>query len=148
MTTPSPDLYKAYHRATQTVAKTRQVVMLFDGAIRFLQQGIEAIEAKDYETRFKKLSRVSQILIGLQSALDFNQGGLAAHTLYDFYASMDRRIIVVQRTNDLVDCQAILAEVKAMRDVWSRIDIGDASPAAAATPPTDAGTDTGTTFSA
>lgn len=145
MTTASPDLYKAYHRATQTVAKTRQVVMLFDGAIRFLQQGIEAIEAKDYETRYKKLSRVSQILIGLQSALDFESGGLAAHTLYDFYGAMDRRIIAVQHTNDLAGCQAILAEVKAMRDVWSQIDAGDAAPVTA---PPDAGAPSATTVSA
>ena len=70
--------HNAYSRANHTVPKTRQVVMLYDGAIRFMKQAIEAIGAKDYETRYHKLTRVSDILVGLQACLDFNAGGEAA----------------------------------------------------------------------
>lgn len=118
-------LYKAYSRANHTVSKTRQVVMLYDGAIRFLQQAYEAIEKKDYETRYNKLTRAADIMVGLQSCLDFDAGGPSARSLYDFYASVEMKIFTLHRTNDLAACQALISEVKAMRDVWDAIDRAD-----------------------
>ena len=122
MNQPHTGLYKAYNRATHTVNKTRQVVMLYDGMIRFLQHAHEAIEKKDYETRYNKLTRVSDILIGLQSCLDFEAGASAAQVLFDFYSAMDKRIFALHRSNDAQACLAIINELKEMRDVWSRID--------------------------
>jgi flagellar secretion chaperone FliS len=113
---------KAYSRATHTVNKTRQVVMLYDGAVRFLQHASEAIEKKDYETRYNKLVRVSDILIGLQSCIDFDAGGSSAKILFDFYSTMDTRVFALHRSNDLAACQAIISELKEMRDAWDKID--------------------------
>jgi flagellar protein FliS len=134
MSNPNTGLYKAYNRAAHTVSKTRQVVMLYDGAIRFLQQAAEAMEQKDFETRYNKLSRVSDIIIGLQAALDFEAGGSSAKILFDFYSAMDMRIFNLHRSNDVQACRAIIAEMKEMRDAWDKIDRGNEAgqPAAAA----------------
>ena len=115
---------KAYNRANHTVSKTRQVVMLYDGAIRFLQQALEAMEKKDYEARYQKLMRAADVVIGLQACLDFDSGGKSAKVLYDFYSSMDLRIFALHRSNDLEECRKIITEMKDMRDVWDRIDRG------------------------
>lgn len=136
MTASPSNHYKAYNRATHTVAKTRQVVMLYDGAIRFLQQAKEAMEQGNIETRYNKLARVSEIITGLQSCLDFDAGQHAAQTLYDFYAAMDTRILQLHRTNNAEDCSQIIAEIRDMREVWDRIDRGDG---AAPTPPASEG---------
>ena len=119
-----PNSVKAYSRASHTVSKTRQLVMLYDGAIRFMQQGVEAIETRDFETRYNKLTRVSDILIGLQSCLDFEVGGDTAKVLYDFYSSIDLRIFAIHRTNDLEECRKIIVQLKEMRDTWDAIDRG------------------------
>lgn len=116
--------YKAYHRATHTVSKTRQVVMLYDGMIRFLQQACEAMEKKDYETRYNKLTRVTDIVAGLQACLDFDAGGDSARFLYDFYSSVEMRLFQLHRTNDTEACQKLIAEIKEMRDMWDRFDRG------------------------
>ena len=139
-----PNHYKAYNLATHTVGKTRQVVMLYDGAIRFLQQGLEAIEKKDYEARYNKLTRASDILIGLQACLDFDVGGNSARVLYDFYASIDLRIFGIHRSNDAKECQAVIDQLKEMREVWAAIDQGQAgaSQPAATQPPSASGQDT------
>lgn len=125
MSQPHTGMYKAYSRANHTVSKTRQVVMLYDGAIRFMQQAGEAIEQKNYEARYNKLMRVSDILVGLQACLDFESGGNPAKILYDFYAAIDMRIFALHRTNDIKECEAIIAELKEMRDVWDKIDRGN-----------------------
>ena len=140
-----PGSYKAYSRANHTVGKTRQVVMLYDGAIRFLQQADEAIARKDFETRYHKLTRASDILVGLQAALDFEAGGKTAKILYDFYAAIDMRLFALHRSNDSKACKEIIAELRQMRDVWDQIDRGDqakADAAAEAAKPAESGDET------
>lgn len=114
--------YKAYNRASHTVAKTRQVVMLYDGVIRLLRQAAEAMEQRQIETRYHKLTRASEVLNGLQACIDFSAGGQAAQILYDFYAAIDLRLHNLHRTNDKDACLALVDELKQMRDAWDKID--------------------------
>ena len=117
--------YKAYSKASHTVAKTRQVVMLYDGIVRFMSQAKEAMENNEIERRFKTLSRASEIITGLQACLDYEAGGDTANILSDFYSSIDMRIMQLHRTNDAEECQAIITELKSMREVWNGIDHGN-----------------------
>lgn len=118
-----PSQYQAYSLATRTVAKTRQVVMLYDGAIRFLQQAGVAITEKRIEERFKLLQRASEIIVGLQSSIDFDTGGEVAHTLHRFYSGISMRILSVNFEKDGAGiCTEIIAELKQMRDIWDSID--------------------------
>ena len=114
--------FLAYNMATQTVPKTRQVVMLYDGAVRLTQQAKLAIEEKRIEDRFNLLNKASEVLIGLQGALDFTNGGEVAPLLYDYYSSLDARLIYVQRTNDMKILDSVIAELKTMRGAWGEID--------------------------
>lgn len=122
--TQNPHPIKAYTRATHTVAKTRQVVMLYDGAIRFMKQAAEAIEQGLIEERYLKLTRVSEIVMGLQNSLDFEAGGPTAQVLFDFYSSLDARILNLHRQPNAATCLALVKEMKEMRDVWDSIDRG------------------------
>lgn len=114
----------AYTRASHTVAKTRQVVMLYDGAIRFLQQAKVAMETGNISERYTKLAKSGEIIAGLQSCLDFESGGKTAQILYDFYASTEIRILTLHRTSNQEECEAIVNDLKQMRDVWMHIDRG------------------------
>jgi flagellar protein FliS len=132
--------YQAYATATQTVAKTRQIVMLYDGAIRFMRQAKDAIEQNRIEDRYNTLVKTNDILLGLQSCLDFERGGDIAKVLYGFYAGLIDRIFTIHRTNSQEECDGIIADLKQMRDVWDAIDHGSASdqPSAAAPAATEA----------
>lgn len=114
--------YQAYAQATQTVAKTRQIVLLYDGVIRFVQQGRTAIIEKRIEDRFNLLIKASEVISGLQACLDFEKGGEIAKVLYSFYSSIDSRIFSVHRTNSIETCDEVIAELKQMRDAWHDID--------------------------
>lgn len=133
--------YQAYAVATQTVAKTKQIVMLYDGAIRFVQQAKEAIREKRIEDRYNLLLKASDIIVGLQSCLDFENGGEIAKILYNFYSSIDNRMFTIHRTNSMDACDEIIADLKQMRDVWHSIDESEAganansNTAAPASPP-------------
>ncbi len=114
--------YQAYTAATQTVAKTKQIVMLYDGVIRFVQQGKDAIAQKRIEDRYHLLTKATTIISGLQASLDFEKGGEIAKVLYNFYSGVNNRIFSIHRTNNLDTCDAIIADLKQMRDVWHDID--------------------------
>ena len=116
--------YQAYSVATRTVAKTRQVVMLYDGAIRFMRQAEVAIDEKRVEERFKLLQRAVEVLTGLQSSIDFDNGGEMAQTLHRFYTGLNMRILSVNFKEDPAKaiCAEIITELKQMRDIWDSID--------------------------
>lgn len=119
------DRHKAYQQASHTVARTRQVVMLYDGMVRFMSQAKEAIESGDImriEERYQKLTRVCEIIAGLQACLDFDVGGDTAKVLYAFYASIESRVFNLHHAPDAQVCAQIIAELKEMRDVWDSID--------------------------
>ncbi|MCE2927330.1 MAG: flagellar export chaperone FliS [Rickettsiales bacterium] len=133
--------YQAYASATQTVAKTKQIVLLYDAVIRYLQQVKEAISEKRIEDRYNLLIKASEIIFGLQSCLDFENGKDIARILYNFYSSIDSRVFSIHRSASLQMCDEVIAELKQMRDVWHEIDQGgDAGgdTPAAITPPSEA----------
>lgn len=115
---------KAYSKASYTTPKTQQIVMLYDGAIRFMQHAREAMEKNDIETRFNKLTTVSEILMGLQSSLDFEAGGQMASVLYDFYATVDADILSLHHEPNLAVCDHVISELREMRNVWASIHNG------------------------
>lgn len=136
--------YQAYAAATQTVGKTRQIIMLYDGTIRFIQHAREAIREKRIEDRYHLLTKASDVVLGLQGALDFESGGDIARVLYQFYSGVQGRIFALHRSNSLEECDAIIAELKSMRDVWLEIDQSFAEKGASAPeapPPSPAGGD-------
>lgn len=112
----------ANYAAAESMSKTRQIVMLYDAIIKNIGQAKEAIIAKEYEKRFNATQKASNIIIGLHSALDFDKGGEISETLRNFYTNIDLRIVKLNQTNDLEECDAIIDELKKMRATWDEID--------------------------
>ncbi|MEZ5690674.1 MAG: flagellar protein FliS [Rickettsiales bacterium] len=113
--------YKAYAAATQTIAPVRQIILLYEAIIRCVQQSKEAINENRIEDRYNLLIKASNLIGGLQGCLDFDNGGDIARILYSYYASMDARIFSIHRTNSIEDCEAIVEDLKQMRDAWEDV---------------------------
>ena len=102
--------------------KTRQLVLLYDAVIRFVKQARLAIEEGRFEDRLNLLQKASNIIVGLHGSLDFDKGGEISQILSSFYSAMDIRILAINRTNSLEDCDRIVNEIKMMREAWDKID--------------------------
>jgi flagellar protein FliS len=114
--------YAAYKAAQYNASKCRQVVMLYDGAIRYVQKAIAAIQEKNIQERYNNLEQACTIILGLQSALDFENGGDVAEILDQYYHSLDMRLLTVHRNNRTDICEQVIVELKMMRDAWDEID--------------------------
>lgn len=68
--------------AVETASPARLIVMLYDGAIRFINEAMAAMRQRDYETQNARLQRAQKILAELISSLDFDKGGEIAENLF------------------------------------------------------------------
>ena len=80
------DVYKENSITTQS--KGRLIVMLYEGAIKFMKLAIENIEQKDYEAKNNYLIRAQNIITELNAVLDVEAGGEIAENLRKLYVFM------------------------------------------------------------
>jgi flagellar secretion chaperone FliS len=80
----SPQAYR--REAVLAASRGQLVVMLYDGARRFLRQAAAAMRAREIERSHNALRRAELIIAHLDGTLDLEQGELAdrLHVLYAF----------------------------------------------------------------
>lgn len=85
---------QAYQQRTvQTAGPGQLLLMLFDGAIRFLKEAILAIDKGDITLSHAKINRVQDIVNELNITLDRNAGGEIAQNLTLLYEYIGRRLV-------------------------------------------------------
>ena len=71
--------------AVNTASKEQILLMLYDGAIKFLHKAKLAFETKDIEQIHINLTKAERIITEFQSTLDMENGGRFAEELYALY---------------------------------------------------------------
>lgn len=97
------------------------IQMLFDGLIDSLSTARGHIERRALEEKSKSLTRASRILVGLQGALDFEQGGDLAANLNELYGYAIRRLLHVNIHNDLEALQEVHGLMSEVREAWRAV---------------------------
>ncbi len=117
------DGYGAVQVATgvATADSTTPILMLFDGLMESLAAARGHIEHGNTAEKSKALSRAGRIVIGLQGALDFQQGGDLARNLDDLYGYVTRRLIHVNAYNDLQALEEVRGLMDEIREAWSSL---------------------------
>jgi len=84
-----------YQSSQVTSASPLQlVIMLYDGALKFLRQADEAMEKKDLFKQNDAIQRVQKIVAELMSCLDFNHGGEIAQNLFALYSFVYNQLVL------------------------------------------------------
>jgi flagellar secretion chaperone FliS len=124
--TQNPAAYRAnnaYRSAAVAVPPLQAVVMLYDGAITFLQKALEAHEAKRFEEGQAHLTRATAILRGLSHNLDFTRGGAFADRLYKTYNALIMACLrSYGRPQARESFRRIIASLTELRDAWKYVD--------------------------
>lgn len=100
------------------------VLMMYDGAVRFIQQGIDAIEKRDYEGANNNIIRAYDIVSELAAALDLSQGEVAENLkrLYDY---MLTRLVEGNVRKDPAPLTEVIGMLKELREAWEQIARGE-----------------------
>jgi flagellar protein FliS len=115
---PSPSAYRA--SAVMTASSSQLVVMLYDGAHRFLHQASVAMGERQVEAAHRKLARAEEIVRHLRNTLDMDQG-LISQRLYAIYTFCLRRMSEARFAQDpskLSDVDRLLTQ---LRVSWASI---------------------------
>ena len=92
------------------------LLMLYDGAGRFLAQAIQAIEEGRIEQRTHGINKASAIVTEFAATLDRSQAPALADDLTALYAYMLQRMMQANLKNDaepLVEVKGLLADLRA-----------------------------------
>lgn len=92
-----------------------QVLMLYDGAMKFLLQAKGAIERGDVEARCNANRRAMEILAYLIDMVNPETGGEAGKKLFGIYSSMLRRMLQIDFNNDIDACDELVAHFRSLR---------------------------------
>ncbi|MDF2965167.1 MAG: fliS [Rickettsiaceae bacterium] len=104
-------------------SKTKQVVMLYEGIIKFLNNAKIAIKNNSIEERFNNIEKAIEIINGLQLCLDLENGGEVATELNKFYNTMITRLNFVNiRHESEESVEKIIQQFRPLKEAWEEID--------------------------
>lgn len=104
--------------AVETAPREKLLIMLYTGAIKFLQQGQKALTEKNYEAAHNNLVKVQNIISELNGTLNMEQGGEIAvnlRKLYDFYY---QETVQANIKKDPALLDSVLEFFRSFRDIW------------------------------
>jgi flagellar protein FliS len=107
--------------AVSTQSRGRLVVMLYEGAIRFLRQAILDIERSDYAAKGKHIGKAQDILYELNAVLDMEQGGQIAQNLRGLYNFMHRHLTEANQRKDPQMIREVIGILDELNQSWRAI---------------------------
>jgi flagellar protein FliS len=111
--------YSEVHLASSSPEET--VLMLYDGAIRFLKEAIRELAEENIAAKVHLLDKVEKIVEYLQSCLDRENGGEIAENLQRLYDYMLVRLTEANFYNDAAKLEEIGALLGTVREGWAGI---------------------------
>ena len=111
---------KAYgNNKVLTATPAELTLMLYDGAVKFANKAVDALEKKDYENTNINIQKCRAIIVELMSTLNFKYP-----VAEDFKRMYDYIFALLVKANMDKDMEALgraLDEIRGMRDVWKEV---------------------------
>jgi len=119
-----PNPWKSYNKvATQTASPVQLVLMLYDGAIRFLERSLGGFSKDDpaeyNSTINNNLLRAQDIINELNSSLNMEAGGEVAANLRQLYVYFDRRLTESNIHKKQDGIKEVISRLTVLRDAWA-----------------------------
>lgn len=111
-----------------SASPAERVVLLYNGAIKFLLIAKAAIEKGDIQERYTNNKKAIDIIIYLQSTLDMDKGAEIAQNLYRIYGYMLNRLVDVDVKNDTEAVDDVVEKLKQLNTSWIEIAKGNIQP--------------------
>ncbi len=97
------------------------VVLLYDGALRFLRQAQRAVAQGDAHARREAVSRTLAIIGELQSSLNMREGRDIATRLDALYTYLTSRLLEVATHKDMTAIDEAIRILTPLREAWAEI---------------------------
>lgn len=127
------DPYRQYQKVrVETADRGALVLMLYEGALRFLGRGRKSLQKKDLEGAHNNLLRAQDIITELMASLDLERGGEIAVGLFRLYDYMYRLLLEANLKKDPQPLEQVEMMLFELRDTWKEA-LGEKEPSGAKT---------------
>jgi flagellar secretion chaperone FliS len=141
MTYPNPYAKQAgayKQNQVETASPEEILIMLYDGAIRFLLVAKKAHAAGEIEKRHKNVLNAQHIIQEFMNSLDMEIGGEMAANLFRLYEYLNYRLIQFTVKKDVAMLDEVLDHLRSLKSTWEEaIRIAKKEKAATADEPSD-----------
>jgi flagellar protein FliS len=124
------DAYKDTEILTANQGKL--IVMLYEGAIRFLKVAANNMNPRTYDVANTNIIRAQDIVTELMVSLNMEEGGEVAQNLLNLYAYMKKRLLEGNIQKDSAIIEEVQHLLENLRDAWDQASRGPAPKAQAA----------------
>ncbi len=105
-----------------TASQGQLIVMLYDGAIKFIKSAVSMIEdKKKYDKVNESLIRAQDIVTELMLSLNFDEGGEMANKLYSLYLYFNKLLIEGNIKKDPKPLNEVVEHMESLRSSWAQI---------------------------
>lgn len=112
--------YAAYaNNKVMTASPAELTLMLYDGAIKFCNIAIRAIEEKDIEKAHNNIVKVENIIDEFRATL--NRKYPVAEDFDNVYAYLSKRLLEANMKKDTDILEEVLKHLRTMRDTWKEV---------------------------
>lgn len=102
----------------ETATQEEILLLLYDGAIRFLVQANKALEKNDVEAFHNNLLKTQDIVMEFMTSLDMEVGGEVAKNLFALYEYLHYRLVQANIKKDATMVDEVLAHLRDLRKTW------------------------------
>lgn len=111
--------YQKYKTTSvQSASKEKLLLMLYEGAIRFMKQAALAIDKKDIAGRGMNIGRAYDIVVELSNTLNFEAGGDLAKNLEQLYMFVTEQLTKANVKNDKKPIEDALKIMETLYSGW------------------------------
>ena len=112
--------YAAYtNNKLMTASKGELTLMLYDGAIKFCNMAIAAIEERDIQKAHTNIVKVERIIEEFQSTLNYKYP--VAKDFNNVYEYLQEQLTQANIRKDKEMLKRVLKHLRTMRDTWKEV---------------------------
>ena len=122
MALPQENPYNQYKQTEiNTANQGKLIVMLYDGAIKFLNVALEIIEIDTYDIVNNNIIKAQDFISELLLSLNMKDGGEISSNLFNLYLYFKKRLLEANIQKDLEIIKEVLDHLTALRESWNKI---------------------------
>jgi flagellar protein FliS len=118
-----PSRYHDQYRKNQisTSSQGRLILMMYEGAIRFVSLALESMEKGDIANQGKYIQKAHDIINELSLALDFKKGGEVAPRLESLYQFALSQLTLANIKSEKKPLQSVLKILNPLLEAWTQL---------------------------
>ncbi|HUW17727.1 MAG TPA: flagellar export chaperone FliS [Sedimentisphaerales bacterium] len=107
--------------AVSTQSRGRLIVLLYEGAIKFMKLALKELEAGNCEAKGRYIGRAQDIINELNAVLDVDAGGDIAINLRKLYCFMSKHLSEANTKRDPQMIREVITMMEELNQSWKTI---------------------------